>query len=59
MVERLEELEAHASRLAAHIQDIRIDFPEAADARKAELRDLYRRIAQLRRASPTPERGDG
>lgn len=49
MTTQIAELEAHAARLANHIQKIRIDFPEAADARRQELHEAYRKIAVLRR----------
>lgn len=41
-------LEEHAVRLRNHIAEIRIDFPEAADARRAELHNIYRKIAAAR-----------
>lgn len=48
--EQIDGLEDHASRLRNHIAKIRIDFPEAADARRSELHDVYRKIAAGRQA---------
>lgn len=44
----IEQYEEHAARLCNHIARIRIDFPEAADARRVELHEWYRKIATLK-----------
>lgn len=48
IIGKVEGLEEHAARLRNHIQRIRIDFPEAADARRQELHEVHLKIAKAR-----------
>lgn len=48
MSETLHELEDRAIRLRKRIGELRIDYPEAADARRDELATLEEQIAKMR-----------
>ncbi|WP_162931688.1 hypothetical protein [Mesorhizobium sp. DCY119] len=50
MKDLIDQMETHAGELRNHIAKIRIDYPEAADARRMDLRQVYRKIAEARRA---------
>lgn len=47
---RIAELERHAGVLRNRIQELRIDYPEAADARRDQLAQAEEEIAELRSA---------
>ncbi len=48
MSETLHDLEDRSRRLRQRIAELRIDYPEAADARRDELATLEEQIAKMR-----------